>query len=162
MDSKKSSLIILKTVVVLVCITGGICKGQEAGRLGLGLRLGNVNSGVSVQYMLTDSTSLEAIAFISNTGNSGAEFAFLWQRHWSLMEEEKNFRLFGGVGGHVGFWNQGYARTVMGPDAMLGLSYFLDGPPFSFSFDWHPFVNVVDKFETWFNRGGLTVRYFFQ
>jgi hypothetical protein len=126
----------------------------------LGLRAGNYNSGITCKHFLNATNAIEGIAFIFTEGQ-GVEFAGLYTYNHPI-ENISNFIWYAGGGAHIGFWGEGDNTEVfIGPDGILGIEYVFTEVPITLALDWHPFINLISDFETYFARIGLSVRYVF-
>lgn len=159
-----------KNIVLISCILIYSFSNAQDYQTGLGLRIGNYNSGFTIKHFISESVALEGIAFLFTRGD-GVEFTGLYEQHYPFPNVE-GLNCFIGFGAHVGFWknywykhrwenyyvNNDY-RLVLGADAVIGMEYTIPQIPINVAIDWHPFFNIIPDLELWPDRIGVSVRY---
>lgn len=140
----------------------------------LGLRIGNINSGITAKHNLTEKTAIEGIAFLFTRGD-GVEFAGLYEFFYPIAGAE-GLSFYAGFGAHLGIWkyhhydyyyyknhrdyrvDNTYA-LVIGPNGIVGLEYKFANFPLNLSLDWFPFFNLLPEVDLFVDRVGISFRY---
>lgn len=136
-------------------------------KTGIGLRLGGLTDGLTIKQFVNNTTAFEGIV---SAANSSVIVTGLYEIHVPV-EQSKQLRLYYGVGGHIGFFNDGggyyynnnriYTNTtVAGIDGILGMEYKFSGAPINIGFDFKPFVDFYNTSYVYFD-GALSIRYTF-
>ena len=147
---------------------------------GLGLRLGGINSGITIKHFTGNTTALEGIIGFARHSVS---FTGLYEKQMPIQNAE-GLSWYYGLGGHIGFFNSGYSygyyryyhykgnklivydddyyrsTTYFGADLILGLEYKFKGAPIALGIDIKPQFDLVPGFYTYVD-GALSVRFTF-
>lgn len=153
--------------IVFVCFVGiSKANAQRDYRTGIGFRAGPM-AGLSVKHFLSQKKAVEIS--MSSRWN-GSIFHGLYEVHHNIMQESRLNWYYGG-GIHVGYWKlesnlhpwfaEDGSYTSIGIDGIAGMEYCLVDAPISFSFDWKPMFNVINKTRFRLDDVGLTIRVFF-
>jgi len=128
----------------------------------LGLRGGNDNSGITLQYYLDkENRVLEGIASLLFPGDNGIEFTGLYEYHFPFSDHEA-FGWYIGWGVHLGFYDRpGNTDISLGPDGILGFQYTFENIPLNLSIDWHPGFDIISDYRSRFSNVGISARYVF-
>lgn len=147
---------------------------------GIGLRLGNWESGLTVKHFINNNAAIEGI-LSSGWYHRGSRLTALYEVQKPLGGN--GFYWFWGVGGHVGLYNDRYwsngdcvngrywhkgewrpcddgRRTTLGVDGIIGLEYKFPQAPFTLGIDFKPSIDLVG-WGRHYGDGAFTVRYAF-
>ena len=131
-------------------------------RTALGGRFGLFN-GFTIKHFIKTDRALEGLlGFRWN----GFMITGLYE-YQKPFPDVKNLDWFVGIGGHVGFWNDGYYKdryyndghSAFGLDLIGGLEYTFDEVPINLGLDWKPAFNFVGNDNVWLDGLALSVRY---
>ncbi|MCC7233449.1 MAG: hypothetical protein IT242_10935 [Bacteroidia bacterium] len=143
-------------------------------KTGLGLRLGSAASGLTVKHFVSGNSALEGIL---SFGNHSFLITGLYEKN-NPFGNANGLNWFYGIGGHVGFYNDGYHyyyykyhgnkylyaesdpgnNIALGIDFILGLEYKFNAAPVSIGLDTKPFVDISHGFYGYWDWG-LSVRF---
>ncbi|KOH43812.1 hypothetical protein [Sunxiuqinia dokdonensis] len=157
----------IASILVFVCFVGlTTANAQRDYRTGIGFRAGPM-AGLTVRHFISQQ---EAVELSMSSRWSGSVFHGLYERHHNVMKDSRLNWFYGG-GIHVGHWNlesnlhpwfsEDGSYTAFGIDGIAGLEYCLVDAPISFSLDWKPMFNVINKTRFRMDDVGLTIRVFF-
>ena len=149
----KKLIITLKLTSALILFPFVNSFAQVNYNLGIGLRGGGYENGLTLKYFKNSSTAFEGIL-----GFRPGVFVFtgLFEKH-SIAFSEPSLNWYYGLGGHVGGINsnQDYRRysgdnyfynnssLLLGADAILGLEWAIPEIPFALSLDLHPRLELA-------------------
>jgi hypothetical protein len=163
-----------KGLLSLFLIAFTFCKAQEY-KTGIGIRVGGLNSGVTVRHFFNNTNAGEALL---SFGHKSFVITGLYEKFFPIKNAE-GLQGFAGAGAHIGFFRYGGSyyvykrrgniiyvdtendsRAVGGLDFILGLNYKIKGAPIDLSLDIKPFVDFFE-FPTGYFDGGLSFRFVF-
>ena len=166
---------VMKKILLVLALFLGKEMAAQPYNTGIGLRLGGINSGLTLKHFVNDNTALEGII---GFGYRSFTVTGLYEKHFPVDNAPGLHWLVGG-GAHIGFFryggsyyvykkhnkvlyvdNDGPSRTIGGLDFILGLDYKFNGAPVNVSLDLKPFVDFFE-FPTGYFDGGLSVRFVF-
>lgn len=153
-------------LLLFLLITSSVVKSQSY-QSAVGVRVGGLSNGITLQHFISHSSALEGILSIGNR-------TFIVTGLYELqtpVDHSQLFYFYYGVGAHVGFFQDGgyyyyhnnliYTReAVLGIDGIVGLSYKFKTAPINVGMDFKPFVDFNNGSELYFD-GGLSIRYTF-
>lgn len=168
----------MKTLTISVILLLPLCLlGQGIERAG-GIRLGHT-SGVTYKKFMNED---EAIEMLLSGRRDGTQFTALYEFHSPLeISFDKNFFVYYGVGGHIGYENYDDLKKVlisedpvafefeeknyfvMGFDLMAGVEYRYLSAPITIAFEIKPYFNFIGMRHTksHFWDAGLSFKYLF-
>ncbi len=135
----------------------------------VGLR-GGASQGVTVKHFVNRYDAIEGILAFRWGG-------FIITGLYEFEQEfaEPGFSWYYGFGGHLGHWNSGSTHkphwwkpeyndglTIIGVDAIAGLSYTFDRTPINISLDWKPSFNLIGYSGIWADGFAFSIRYTFK
>jgi hypothetical protein len=135
-------------------------------RTALGVRLGAFN-GITIKHFMKRDNALEGLL---NFRWNGFIISGLYE-YQKPFKGVNNLDWFVGIGGHVGFWDNGdyywnhyrnESYTVFGMDLIGGIEYTFDEVPINLGLDWKPAFNFVGDSHVWFDGLALSIRYTFK
>ncbi|AHM60383.1 hypothetical protein D770_10630 [Flammeovirgaceae bacterium 311] len=148
---------------------------------GIGVRLGNWESGLTVKHFFKGNAAIEGI-ISSGWLHRGTRITGLYEVQKPLGGN--GFYWFWGVGAHVGFYNERYwnynndckdgrywhkgqwypcdggTRTTLGIDGIIGLEYKFPQAPFTLGIDFKPSIDLLG-WGRHYGDGAFTTRYVF-
>ncbi|MEO1518653.1 MAG: hypothetical protein AAFV95_26805 [Bacteroidota bacterium] len=126
-------------------------------RTAAGIRLGT-EIGLSVQQLIRDKTTLEAI-FQTRVKTNEIKLTLLGERHYRLLGKRMNFYVGGGV--HKG-WNTRTEDDFGDPAGLTGVGGVeLTLDRLNISWDFQPAVNVVGGDRVFVSQSAISLRYVF-
>jgi hypothetical protein len=149
-------------------------ESAQAQTVGLGLRVGGYNAGISGKYFFRDNLAIEGILG-TGFGRRGFQLTSLVEQHASAFGIE-GLQWFYGAGAHIGVFRgryyhepsnkhyvDSYNRTLatLGVDGIVGLEYQITEIPISVGIDFKPFIDINRDGLFLYGDGALTVRYTF-
>lgn len=165
LSTMKSAHILIFTIFVC-CIGMTEANGQSDYRTGIGFRAGPM-AGLTVKHFVSQH---EAIELSMSSRWNGSIFHGLYEIHHNVMKDSRLNWYYGG-GIHIGHWklesnlhpwfSEDGSYTAFGLDGIAGMEYSLVDAPISFSFDWKPMFNLINKTRFRMDDVGLTIRVFF-
>jgi hypothetical protein len=142
---------------------------------GIGIRIGGLNSGITVRHFFNPSNAGEGIL---SFGHKSFVITGLYEKFLPIKNAEGLHGFVGG-GAHIGFFRYGgsyyvyrrhgniiyvdevnESRAVGGLDFIFGLNYKIKGAPIDLSLDIKPFVDFFE-FPTGYFDGALSFRFVF-
>ena len=161
----KTKYLLLIVFIGILFYSGNLT--AQSYQTGLGIRFGGLTNGITVKSFLGKSAAIEGILSV---GNKNFIVTGLYEMH-SSMDNSNQFAVFYGIGGHVGFFQDGgtyyyhdnrlyTSSTVAGIDGILGLDYKFRRAPINISMDFKPFVDFFNGSIVYFD-GGISLRYTF-
>lgn len=134
-------------------------------KTGLGIRAG-LTSGLTAKYFFEQNTAVEGILGIRYRG---IHTTVLIEKQTHAFNTSRVYWIYG-LGGHIGFYNNGtndlpydadYGRgPELGVDGIVGLEYDVVDIPFTLGVDIKPFFDLVAPAFVYWDLG-FTVRYVF-
>jgi hypothetical protein len=161
----KPKKLILTVFIGILLFSGNLT--AQGYQTGLGIRFGGLTSGLTVKSFLSKTSAIEGILSV---GHKNFIVTGLYEMH-SQIDHSSLFKVFYGIGGHVGFFQDGgtyyyhdtrlyTGSTVAGVDGIIGLDYKFRTTPINISMDFKPFVDFFNGGIVYFD-GGISVRYTF-
>lgn len=163
----------IKLLILLMCFL--VPELSNAQNTGIGLRLGGLNSGLTIKH---SGNGTDAIEGIFSFGYRNFTVTGLYEKYIPI-KSTPGLNWFAGAGAHLGFYRYGdryyiykrrgnvvyvdethTSRTVVGIDGILGLNYKFKDAPFDISLDIKPFVDFFE-FPNGYFDGGLSFRFVF-
>lgn len=148
---------------------------------GIGVRLGNWESGLTIKHFFKSTAAIEGI-ISSGWYHRGTRFTALYEVQKPLGGN--GFYWFWGVGGHLGLYNDRYwndgdckdggewrkgvwypcesrgTRATLGIDGIIGLEYKFPQAPFTLGLDFKPSIDILG-WARHYGDGAFTARYVF-
>ena len=160
----RKELLIFIFAVILLTATAGQAQDYKTG---IGLR-GGPGYGITIKHFTSNKSALEGI--ISPRWR-GIMFTGLYEKH-AVAFDLKRMKYYGGIGGHIGFYNyenqnsnnnpwfdSGDSHTVAGADLILGIEYTFSFIPFNIGVDWKPALNLWGDDSFWFHDVAFSLRF---
>jgi hypothetical protein len=149
------------TIATIVIFSSFLLHAQNY-KTALGGRLGFF-SGFTAKHFLNDQNAVEGIVSFRWTGCLMTGL-YEYQKQLNTVE---NLDWFVGVGGHLGFWNNGYFYNdhyysgggSLGGDFIGGLEYTFKTAPLTLGIDLKPAFNIIGENHWWGNGLGISIRY---
>jgi hypothetical protein len=164
-----------KTVLMLLFLVFTQKAYSQDKSTGIGIRLGGLNSGLTLRHFVSENTALEGLF---NFGYKSFVITGLYEKHFPV-EGSEGLAWFIGGGAHLGFFRYGGSyyvyrshgrflyvddvnatRSIGGLDGILGLNYKIKNAPIDLSLDIKPFVDFF-QFPTGYFDGGFSFRFLF-
>lgn len=136
-------------------------------KTGIGIR-GGPGYGLTIKQFVGEKSALEGIL---SPLWGGFLFTGLYEKHARLFNA-KGLNYYGGIGGHVGYWNyeNNYRDNnpwfnrrekvvVGGIDLILGVEYTFSFIPFTAAVDWKPMLNLINDGSLWFDDIAFSLRF---
>jgi hypothetical protein len=162
-EMRKEQFIFL-FVVMFLASTASFAQNY---RTGIGLR-GGPGYGITVKHFVGDKSALEGII---SPRWQGIMFTGMYQKH-AVAFDAKRLQYYGGIGGHIGFYDyqnrnsnnnpwlgSGDSHTIAGADLILGIEYTFSFIPFNIGVDWKPSLNLWGDDSFWFNDVAFSLRF---
>jgi len=161
---KTAQLVSFAVIVFLIGVND--VHAQRDYRTGIGFRAGPM-AGLTVKHFISENAAIELS--MSSRWN-GSIFHGLYEINNDVMKDSR-LNWYYGAGIHVGRWklennihpwfSEDGSYTSIGIDGIAGMEYCLVDAPISFSLDWKPMFNVINKTRFRMDDIGLTIRVFF-
>lgn len=160
---RKEYFVFLLTVFLLSVVSGN----AQDYKTGIGIR-GGPGYGLTVKHFVSPESALEAIV---SPLWGGFLFTGLYEKHARVFNA-KGLNYYGGIGGHVGYWNyennyqsnnpwfdNRQKNVVGGIDLVLGIEYTFSFIPFTAAVDWKPMLNLINDGSLWFDDVAFSLRF---
>lgn len=156
-----------KIVIVLLIVTSLSVVRAQSYQSAVGVRLGGLSNGITLQHFISQSSAIEGIM---SFGNRTFIITGLYEMH-TPVDHSHLFSFYYGVGAHIGFFQDGgyyyyhdnliYSRkAVLGIDGIVGLGYKFKTAPINIGMDFKPFIDINNGSQMYFD-GGVSIRYTF-
>jgi hypothetical protein len=146
-------------------------------KTGIGLR-GGYMYGLTIKHFVDSKSAVEGII---SPRWGGVLVTGLYEKHTTAFQVPQ-LQFYGGIGGHVGFWNydeddhhhghhkhpwfdddhdhdDGHHHNIVGVDLILGLEYSFRDIPFSVGVDWKPGMNLIGHQGVWLGDVAFNARF---
>lgn len=133
----------------------------------IGIRGGFESTSLSVKRVFSSDNALEALIGWSYSDH-GSGFNVTGLYEFNVPVIGNGFRLYYGLGGHVGNWKYKEAHKKdkndgfnLGVDAVIGFEYSMRSAPLAFSIDWKPRLDFTPSTEFLATGFAIGVKYTF-
>jgi hypothetical protein len=163
----------MKRVLITFMILASLHVAAQDYHTGIGIRLGGLNSGLTVKHFVNSRAAVEGIL---GFGYRHFMLTGLYEVHQPIANAPGLAWYYGG-GAHIGFFNYGgYYRNykgrpyyveydgdhaaVFGIDGIVGIEYKFNKAPLNIGLDIKPFFDIYNGVSGYFD-GALSFRFVF-
>ena len=163
----------MKRVLIGIMLLAGLHAAAQDYHTGIGIRLGGLNTGITVKHFVNSQGAIEGIL---GFGHEHVLLTGLYEVHQPITNAPGLAWFYGG-GAHLGFFNYGgYYRkyqgrvyyveypgehaAVFGIDGILGMEYKFNKAPLCIGMDIKPFIDIYDGVSGYFD-GAFSFRFVF-